>query len=200
MSRLLLLLALVGFTQGAAAQYDLLIRNGTVYDGTGSAPYAATVAISGDRIAAIGRLESATAETEIDASGLAVAPGFVNLLSHAHISLLVDGRAMSDVLQGVTLEVLSEISLSPLTDASAQYLGALIDEDVELDWRSVDDYLRKVEAGGVAPNFATFVSAATVRSNVLGLDNVDPNPGQWTRCARRWTRPCATARWGSPRH
>lgn len=162
-----------------AAQYDTIIRNGMVYDGTGAPPFVADIAINGDRVSAIGNLDQDSADLLIDAGGLAVAPGFFNMLSHAHLSLLSDGRAMSDVLQGVTFEVLSETSLSPLSDATAElYSKRAGDSGVELNWRSVDDYLKRVEGHGVAPNFATFVSAATVRINVLGLDDVDPTPEQ----------------------
>ncbi len=162
-----------------AAQYDTIIRNGMVYDGTGAPPFVADIAIDGERVSAIGNLDQDSADVLIDADGLAVAPGFFNLLSHAHLSLLSDGRAMSDVLQGVTFEVLSETSLSPLSDATAElYSKRAGDSGVELNWRSVDDYLKRVEGNGVAPNFATFVSAATVRINVLGLDDVDPTPEQ----------------------
>lgn len=163
----------------AAAQYDTIIRNGMVYDGTGAPPFVADIAIEGDRVSAIGNLDRDSADLLIDAGGLAVAPGFFNMLSHAHLSLLSDGRAMSDVLQGVTFEVLSETSLSPLSDATAElYSKRAGDSGVELNWRSVDDYLQRLEGNGVAPNFATFVSAATVRINVLGLDDVDPTPEQ----------------------
>jgi N-acyl-D-amino-acid deacylase len=174
----LLLLALAT-TPVAAQQYDILIENGTIYDGSGAPPYVADMAVDEDRIVAIGRLDTDGAARVIDASGLAVAPGFFNLLSHAHLSLLRDGRAMSDVLQGVTFEVLSEISLSPLTDESAAFLGSIFDDEgVEIDWRTVGEYLERAEQSGVSPNFATFVSAATVRTNVLGMDDVDPTPEQ----------------------
>jgi N-acyl-D-amino-acid deacylase len=162
-----------------AADYDVLIRNGTVFDGTGAPPFEADVAVRGDRLAAIGQLDGATAQVEIDAAGLAVAPGFFNMLSHAHVSLLQDGRAMSDVLQGVTFEVLSEVSFSPLTDDTARALAARYpDRDVDMTWRSLGEYLHTVEESGVSPNFGTFVSAATVRMNVLGLDDVDPTAAQ----------------------
>jgi len=162
-----------------AADYDVVIRGGTVYDGTGAPPYAADVAINGDRVAAIGNIAGGAGELEIDASGLAVAPGFFNLLSHAHLSLLKDGRAMSDVMQGVTFEVLSEISLSPLTDTTAEVFSKLRDkDDVGIDWRSMREYMARVESSGVSPNGALFVSAATVRMNVLGMDDVDPTSEQ----------------------
>jgi len=162
-----------------AADYDVLIRKGTVYDGTGMPAYVADIAIRNDRVAAIGDFSESTAELEIDASGLAVAPGFFNLLSHAHLSLIKDGRAASDVLQGVTFEVLSEISFSPVNKATAEFWArAFVEEDVDLTWSQLGEYLETVEASGVAPNFATFVSAATVRMNVLGMDDVDPTPEQ----------------------
>ena len=174
-----LILALLTANEVRAENYDVLIRNGNIYDGTGAPPYQADIAVKGDQVVGIGDFEHQSAELEIDATGLAVAPGFFNLLSHAHLSLLTDGRAMSDVFQGITFEVLSEASLSPLTDATEEFWAQLFsEEDVELDWRTVGDYLEKVENSGVAPNFGMFVSAATVRINVLGMDDVDPTPEQ----------------------
>jgi N-acyl-D-amino-acid deacylase len=176
---LILVFGLAPTAIAAAADYDILIRNGTIYDGTGAPPYSADIAISGDRLSAIGQLDDYTAKLVIDASGLAVSPGFFNLLSHAHVSLLTDGRAMSDVLQGVTFEVLSEISFSPLSDSSAELMAPMISATgVEISWRSLAEYLQLVESSGVAPNFASFVSAATVRVNVLGQDDVDPTAEQ----------------------
>ncbi|HMB60930.1 MAG TPA: D-aminoacylase, partial [Xanthomonadales bacterium] len=148
-----LILALLTANEVRAENYDVLIRNGNIYDGTGAPPYQADIAVKGDQVVGIGDFEHQSAELEIDATGLAVAPGFFNLLSHAHLSLLTDGRAMSDVFQGITFEVLSEASLSPLTDATAEFWAQLFsEEDVELDWRTVGDYLEKVENSGVAPN------------------------------------------------
>ena len=179
MVRFVLSVALVTASSACATRYDTLIRNGTIYDGTGATPYVADIAVKDGRVNAIGHFEGGAARQVIDARGLAVAPGFFNMLSHAHLSLLTDGRAMSDVLQGVTFEVLSEASVSPLSDAvAARYSRMLGEGDSIIDWRTVDDYLKKVEANGVAPNVATFVSAGTVRMNVLGLDDVDPTPEQ----------------------
>ena len=162
-----------------ATEYDVLIRNGNVYDGTGAPAYVADLAIKGDRVAAIGNFSESTADLEVDASGLAVAPGFFNMMSHAHLSLLKDGRAKSDILQGVTFEILSEISLSPVNKSTAEFWASIfVEEDVELSWSQLGEYLEVVEASGVAPNFGTFVSAATVRMNVLGMDDVDPTPEQ----------------------
>lgn len=176
---LLISLIVVSTNAALAANYDILIVNGTIYDGSGAPPYEADIAITGDRVSAIGNFDDDTANLVIDARGLVVSPGFFNLLSHAHVSLITDGRAMSDVLQGVTFEVLSEASLSPLSESSAELWGRMFeDEGVELTWRSLGEYLQIVEASGVAPNFATFVSAATVRVNVLGQDDVDPTTEQ----------------------
>ena len=124
MFRTLISFLMVAVINGAiAADYDVIIRNGSIYDGTGAPPYVADLAINGDRVSAIGQFAPGSADLDIDASGLAVAPGFFNMLSHAHLSLISDGRAMSDVMQGVTFEVLSEISMSPLTDVTADFWG-----------------------------------------------------------------------------
>lgn len=184
MSRSLVQLAMVCIAtvtswHSQASEYDVIVRNGTIYDGSGSTAYKADVGVEGDRIAFIGDLEGQSARIDINASGKAVAPGFFNLLSHAHTSLIDDGRAMSDVLQGVTFEVLSEVSLAPLTNRSrAQFAQSRNLSLEELPWSSVDEYLQHVEASGVSVNFATFVSAATVRVNVLGSDDVAPTPEQ----------------------
>ena len=161
-----------------AADYDVIIRNGSIYDGTGAPPYVADLAITGDRLSAIGHFAAVSADLDIDASGLAVSPGFFNMLSHAHLSLISDGRAMSDVMQGVTFEVLSEISLSPLTDSTADFWSRFSNDEVEMTWRTLGEYLQTVEDNGVSVNFATFVSAATVRMNIIGMDDVDPTPEQ----------------------
>lgn len=166
-------------TSTSTSDYAVIIRNGLIYDGTGTPPYQSDIAVSADRIVGVGDLSDKTADTSIDASGLAVSPGFFNLLSHAHLSLIKDGRAMSDVTQGVTFEVLSEVSLSPLVPATRAKLAQSYDVGVdELPWDSVAEYLDHVESSGVAVNFATFVSAATVRTNVLGADDVSPTSAQ----------------------
>jgi len=176
---LLVFLILIASRPLIAADYDLVIRNGMIYDGSGAAPYRGAIGVSGDRIAGIGDLSNNTATLEIDAKGQAVSPGFFNLLSHAHAALIKDGRAMSDVLQGVTFEVLSEISLSPLNDATRQLFATSYEMAVdEFAWRTLGEYLEHVQATGVSVNFGTFVSAATVRTNVLGPSNVTPTPPQ----------------------
>tara|TARA_R110002096_G_scaffold20690_1_gene67901 strand:- start:1335 stop:3029 length:1695 start_codon:yes stop_codon:yes gene_type:complete len=155
------------------ASYDTLILNGTVYDGLGGEPKVADIAIAADRIAAIGDLSDATATQVIDASGKAVSPGFINMLSWATESLIEDGRAMSDVKQGVTLEVMGEgWSMGPLNDAQkdeAVRLQADIKYDVE--WTTLGEYLEFLEAKGVSVNVASYVGATTVRIHEIGHED-----------------------------
>ncbi|MEX2016535.1 MAG: D-aminoacylase [Candidatus Hydrogenedentales bacterium] len=157
--------------------YDIIIRNGDVYDGTGAAATRADVALKGDRIAAVGDLAGEPAKQELDASGLVVAPGFINMLSWATESLIIDGRSLGDIKQGVTLEVFGEgFSMGPLTDQMA----ARIEEDqgdysFEVEWTTLGDYLEYLEGKGVSTNVASFVGATTVRAYVLGYENRAPN-------------------------
>lgn len=150
--------------------YDVVIRDGTIYDGSGSAPYVGNVAINADTIAAVGQLPDARGRTEIDASGLAVAPGFINMLSWATESLIEDGRAMSDIRQGVTLEVMGEgSSMGPLNDAmKRQMLERQGDIKYDIEWTTLGEYLEYLEREGVSPNVASFVGATTVRVHELG--------------------------------
>lgn len=174
----LLILMILG-NLASANEYDILIKNGSIYDGSGQIPYIADIAINDDRIVAIGALKEEHAASVIDATGLAVTPGFFNMLSHAHLSLLKDGRAISDVVQGVTFEVLSEISLSPITPTTAAMLGALFGESaLDITWSSLDEYLKTVQRHGISPNVATFVSAGTVRMNIIGTNDTAPSPDQ----------------------
>jgi N-acyl-D-amino-acid deacylase len=157
---------------------QLVVRGGTVYDGSGQAPIAGDLAIAGDRIAAIGRRE--VGGEEIDASGLAVAPGFINMLSWATESLIEDGRGQSDLRQGVTLEVFGEgESMGPLNETLAEELvrrQTNIRYDVE--WRTLGEYLEYLERRGVAPNVASFVGAATARAHAIGYENREPTAAE----------------------
>jgi len=154
---------------------DLLIRNGTIYDGRGGAPFEGDVAIAGDTIGAVGRLEARRARDELDAGGLAVAPGFVNMLSWATESLLEDGRAQSDIRQGVTLEVMGEgFSMGPLTDEMKEEVQAQSLLGHPIEWTTLGEYLEYLEQHGVAPNVASFVGSATVREHVIGADDRAP--------------------------
>ena len=167
----------------AQPRYDLVIVDGLVFDGTGGAPVAADVAIEGDRIAAIGDVDPADAVEAIDADGLAVAPGFINMLSWANETLIEDGRGLSDVRQGVTLEVFGEgWSMGPLNDAMKADMRARQDDiRFDIDWATLGGYLEYLEARGVSPNVASFVGATTVRIHELGEDDRAPTPDELER-------------------
>jgi N-acyl-D-amino-acid deacylase len=160
-----------------AETHDILIRNGEIFDGSGHAPFAGDVAIDGDRISYMGRRAGMHGRTEIDAKGQAVAPGFINMLAHPEESLLADGRALSDLRQGVTLEVLGEDSMGPLT-AKMKALMHKRQADIhyDVDWTTLGEYLQELQMRGIAPNVASFVGAGTVRVNVLGERDVQPTP------------------------
>ncbi len=157
----------------AMVTYDTIVRSGTIYDGLGGVPWQGDVAIDGDRIVALGDLSDATAAHEIDATGLAVAPGFINMLSWAVDSLLVDGRAMSDIKQGVTLEVFGEgWSMGPWNDALKQEnIKRQSDIRYDIEWTTLGEYLDHLEAKGVSPNVASYVGATTLRAHEVGYDN-----------------------------
>ena len=158
--------------------YDTVIRQGTVYDGSGNAPFIGDVAIRGDRIVYVGAHAPGTAKIEFDAWGKAVAPGFINMLAHPEESLLIDGRALSDLRQGVTLEVMGEMSMGPLNERMKTELQRQADVPMQVDWTSLGEYLTKLEHKGISPNVASFVGAGTIRDYVLGPNNVDPSPTQ----------------------
>ena len=166
-----------------AAVYDVLIRGGTIYDGSGRAPRVADLAIRGDSIVAIGTLGDATARREIDASGLAVAPGFINMLSWATESLLHDGRAQSDIRQGVTLEIFGEgSSMGPLNDAMKREMReSQGDLKFDVPWTTLGEYLEHLERRGVSVNVASFIGATTVRVHELGEIDRAPTPAELAR-------------------
>src|SRR5690349_16663649 len=167
----------------SAAQFDILIRSGTIYDGSGNAPVVGDVAMNRDRIAAVGKLADARGKTEIDAQGLAVAPGFINMLSWATESLIEDGRSQSDIRQGVTLEVMGEgDSMGPLTEEMRKQM--VEDEgDIKYDvtWTTLGEYLDYLVKRGISPNVASFVGATTVRMHELGEANRPPTPEELAR-------------------
>src|SRR5207247_6008000 len=140
-----------------AANYDLLIRDGTIYDGSGRAPFVGDVAINGDRIAAVGKLTDARGKTEIDARGLAVAPGFINMLSWANESLIQDGRSQSDIRQGVTLEVMGEgESMGPLNDTmKKEMVERQGDIHFEVRWTTLGEYLDYLVQRGISCNVSS---------------------------------------------
>lgn len=162
--------------------YDIVIRDGLIYDGSGGAPVAGNVAIKDDRIVAIGKVDG-TARTEISARGMAVAPGFINMLSWANESLIVDSRSLSDIRQGVTLEVMGEgWSMGPLNPImKVQAVERQGDLKFPIAWTTLGEYLTFLEDRGTATNIASFVGAGTVRIHELGEDNVDPTPAQLER-------------------
>ncbi|MBX9787575.1 MAG: D-aminoacylase [Pirellulales bacterium] len=158
------------------APFDLVIAGGTVYDGTGAEPRVADIGIRGDRIAKIGDLSAAQAKRRVDASGQAVAPGFINMLSWASDSLLVDGRSQSDIRQGVTLEVFGEgWSMGPLNPRMKQELrDRQGDLKYDVAWTTLGEYLAHLERRGVSCNVASFVGATTVRIHALGYEDRPP--------------------------
>jgi N-acyl-D-amino-acid deacylase len=160
------------------AAYDVIVRNGTVYDGAGGPPLHADIGIVGDRIVAIGDLSRARGSS-VDARDLAVAPGFINMLSHSEISLLADFRSLSELRQGVTTQIFGESSMGPLTPAMKQLrLAQQGDIKYEVPWTTLAEFLKYLEKRGAAQNFASFVGAGTVREYVLGLGDVQPTPEQ----------------------
>src|SRR4051794_8684334 len=164
------------------AKYDVVIRHGTIYDGTGSSGKTGDVAILDDRIEAIGDLSAERGREEVDATGLAVAPGFINMLSHSETSLIEDGRSQGTLRQGVTLEVFGESSMGPLTDQmAADQMERQGDIKFNIVWNTLGGYLDHLVARGISTNVASFVSAATVRANEVGLDNRAPTAAELER-------------------
>src|SRR5216110_1436700 len=160
--------------------FDVIIRGGTVYDGTGAEPKNVDVAIRGDRIAEIGDLKTAKVKTVVDASGLAVAPGFINMLSWSNESLIQDGRSQSEIRQGVTTEIMGEgESMGPVNDRVRQYmLKQQIDIKYDIKWNTLAEYLQYLERRGVSCNVASFIGATTIRENVIGFEDKQPTPRQ----------------------
>jgi N-acyl-D-amino-acid deacylase len=176
-----LLLALTTACAGAP-QYDVVIRHGTVYDGTGAAPVVEDVAITGDRIAGRGDLSGARGRDEVDATGLAVSPGFINMLSHSETSLIADGRSQGALRQGVTLEVFGESSMGPLSEQMKRdQTERQGDIKFDITWTTLGEYLDSLTARGISSNVASFVSAATVRVNEIGSINRAPTPEELER-------------------
>ena len=166
--------------RASAVDYDLIITNGTVIDGSGSPGFSADVGIKGDRIAKIGNLLGATATHIRDAHGLVVAPGFIDMLGQSETYLLIDPRAMSKVMMGVTTEITGEgESIAPINERQIKE-----NEDfnkrynLTIDWRTLDQYFKRVEKQGMGLNLGTFVGATQVREYVIGFDNRPPTPAE----------------------
>jgi N-acyl-D-amino-acid deacylase len=175
----LLALTLLPLPGVAAAPYSLVLRGGMIYDGSGKAPYVGDVAIRDDRIVSVQKHVGGPAKRVLDVTGLAVAPGFINMLGHVQQSLLIDGRAQSDLRQGVTLEVMGENSSGPLSETMRSRLQArLASLGIVIDWTTLGGYLKKFEHRQVSVNVAAFVGANTIRTAVLGEADVQPNSEQ----------------------
>jgi N-acyl-D-aspartate/D-glutamate deacylase len=178
----ILALTLVLGSCAQTPQYDVVIRHGTVYDGSGSPGVVEDLAIQGDRVAARGALGGTRGRQEIDASGLAVAPGFIDMLNHAETSLLADGHSQSGIRQGVTLSVFGESSMGPLNDRMKRDMKARqADIKFDITWTTLGEYLDMVVAHGVSTNVASFVSASTIRANEIGYDNRPPTAEELDR-------------------
>ena len=173
-SLLFTFIILFGSSCTQSETYDVLIKNGQLVDGSGQPSYIGDIAINGDTIAAIGNLDNAKGLQEIDATGLTVAPGFINMLSWANESLIADGKSQSDIRQGVTLEVFGEgWSMGPLTEESKKAVQGIGDGNIDYDitWETLDGYLQFLEDKGVSPNIASFVGATTLRINTVGFED-----------------------------
>lgn len=178
---LILAVTLMVYVQGLAQQqsFDIIIRNGTVYDGSGRSPVKADVGIKGDRIVAVGNLSRATAPTIVDAKGLAVAPGFINMLSHSESSWLQDYRSLSELRQGVTTQIFGESSMGPLSDEmKKRRTESQGDVKFVIPWTTLAEYLNYLEKQGISQNVASFIGAPTLREYVIGLEDKPPTPAQ----------------------
>ena len=172
------LLILIATACAAPVEYDVVLRGGTIYDGTGSPGVVGDVAIDGDAIVGVGDLGRSAGRVEVDVEGLAVAPGFINMLSWAVESLIEDGHAQSDIRQGVTLEVMGEgNSMGPLNEAMREeMIRRQGDITFDVEWTTLGEYLQFLEDRGVSTNVASFIGAATPREYVIGYDDLDPSP------------------------
>jgi N-acyl-D-amino-acid deacylase len=160
-------------------KYDTIIRNGMIYDGNGGEPYKADMAIQNDTIAFIGDLSGTPAKNEVDAKGNAVAPGFINMMGHSEESLIQDGRAQSDIRQGVTTEIFTESSFGPLNaDMKQQLQNGQGDIKYKVEWNTLGEYLQFLEKKGISVNIASFVGTGAVRQYVIGEGSNAPTPAQ----------------------
>jgi len=175
-AQLLIILSIL-YGCSAPQSYDVLIKNGQIYNGSGEASYVGDIGIKADTIMAIGNLSKAKGVLEIDASGLAVAPGFINMLSWANESLIEDGKSQSDIRQGVTLEVLGEgWSMGPFNEELKKYWRNYLQGDFEYDieWTSLGAYLDFLARKGISPNIASFIGATTLRAHTIGFEDREP--------------------------
>jgi N-acyl-D-amino-acid deacylase len=183
LAKLILVATFLAGPAFAAEQVDLLVQNGVIYDGSGRDPITGDVAVRDGRVVAVGKLADYQAKQKLDAKGLAVAPGFINTLSWATESLIHDGRAMSDIKQGVTLEIFGEgASMGPVNDLIRQeMIKTQTDIRYDITWTTLGEYLDFLTKKGVSPNVASFVGATTVREHVLGYENRAPTAAELAR-------------------
>lgn len=159
--------------------YDSIIRNAMIYDGNGGEPYKADLAINADTIAFIGDLKNASAKNDVDANEKAVAPGFINMMGHSEESLFQDGRAQSDIRQGVTTEIFGEFSFAPLNEKmKKQAQESQADVKYDVSWNTLGEYMNTLEKKGISCNIASFVGTGTIRQYVIGEDDKAPTPPQ----------------------
>ena len=179
---LFVIILLVG-CQHPTPTYNIIIQGGTIYNGSGEAPFVADIGLIGDSIAAIGNLSAAQADITIDATAKAVAPGFINMLSWATYSLLEDGKSQSDIRQGVTLEIFGEgWSMGPLSDAMKEdVIKRQGDIKFDIEWTTLGEYLEHLVDRGVSTNVASFVGATTVRIHELGYEDRPPTDDELDR-------------------
>ncbi|HEX5876202.1 MAG TPA: D-aminoacylase [Pyrinomonadaceae bacterium] len=159
-------------------QFDLLIRNGRIVDGSGRPAYSADLAVKGDRIVKIGNLSQATATRVIDARGLVISPGFIDMLGQSETYLLIDPRAMSKVMMGVTTEITGEgESIAPINERQIKEQQDFLKRfNLTIDWRTLDEYFKRIEKQGTGVNLGTFVGATQVREYVIGYEDRKPTP------------------------
>ncbi len=178
-----LLILLFSMISCKSKKYDTIIRNGMIYDGNGAAPFKGDIAIKNDTIAFIGDLTRESAKNEVDAKGMAIAPGFINMLSWSPVSLIADGKSQGEIREGVTLEVFGEgESMGPL---NAKMKKEMQDDQplfqYKVDWNTLGEYMQSMEKRGISCNIASYVGATTIRTNVIGEDNRDPTPAELNR-------------------
>ncbi|MBT8264036.1 MAG: D-aminoacylase, partial [Muriicola sp.] len=175
-SSLLFSLILLFASCSSTEKYDILIKNGTIVDGSGNNSFVGNIAVNSDTIAAMGDLTNAKGTIEIDATGLTIAPGFINMLSWANVSLIEDGRSQGDIRQGVTLEILGEgRSMGPLNEAMKKEMkDGQQSITYDISWTSLGEYLQFLEDKGVSTNVASFIGNGTVREYVMGYQNRPP--------------------------
>ena len=181
-STFLLLLCQPFIVEGQKAStkpFDVLIKGGLVYDGTGKAPLRADVGIRGDRIVAVCDLSSESAKTDIDARGLVVSPGFINMLSGSVESFIIDGRSQGEIRQGVTTQIFGESTMGPLSEKmKQQWLADQGNFKYDIPWTTLFEYLTYLEKRGISQNVASFVGSGTVRECIMGQENKPPTPDQ----------------------